>query len=633
MTMRKLLLILFLLSLFPLATSAAPTSWNYASSILEPLQSQWSALIKGSYFQATSTTQASIFPYASTTALSTTSLCLTGDLPCKTAWPTGSGSGSGTVSTSTNETAGFLPYWTSTSATPALLGKVATTTLTAGTNVTFTGTPGYLIGGTNLTINATGGSGFGTVSTSTIPTVGNLSYWTSAGYPSLLGTVATSTLSLGSDFTTSGTAGFIVGGSGYTINCRASSGSQSGCLSSTDWTTFNSKGSGTVTSVTATAPIFSSGGATPNITWAGLATTTQPSSSNLLVSNGGAGVFGVATTTMTASSPLSLSNTVVKVGGSNSVLTLDTSGAWSGNAGTATALAGNGANCTAGNYPLGVNASGAVEDCTAAGAGTVTSVAMTVPTGLTISGSPITTSGTLALTLTSGYNIPLTASTTNWNTFYDTPSNRITDGTGLTWSSNTLNCDTASGSVQGCLSSTDWTTFNSKGSGTVTSIATTYPLTGGTITTTGTLALAFGTTTSNTWAGTQTFTNAPVLSTLSGLIAGNSGALYQVASSSLFGFTPQTNQLAKGNFLVGNDAGVAQATSSIFISSTGNVGIGTTSPVTLAQLFSTGTTTISIDSNSATKGGCIEIKDKSGTGYTYLYAEDGVLFSSTISCK
>ena len=36
---------------------------------------------------------------------------------------------------------------------------VATSTFSAGTNVTFTGTPGYLIGGTNLTINATGGSG------------------------------------------------------------------------------------------------------------------------------------------------------------------------------------------------------------------------------------------------------------------------------------------------------------------------------------------------------------------------------------------------------------------------------------------------------------------------------------------
>lgn len=44
-----------------------------------------------------------------------------------------SGGGSAQVSTSTNETAGFLAYWTSNSATPALLGKVATTSLTATT--------------------------------------------------------------------------------------------------------------------------------------------------------------------------------------------------------------------------------------------------------------------------------------------------------------------------------------------------------------------------------------------------------------------------------------------------------------------------------------------------------------------
>ena len=41
----------------------------------------------------------------------------------------------------------------------------------------------------------------------------------------------------------------------------------------------------------------------------------------------------------------------------------------SSNAGTATALAANGANCSAGQYPLGVDASGAVESCTAAGVG------------------------------------------------------------------------------------------------------------------------------------------------------------------------------------------------------------------------------------------------------------------------
>ena len=52
------------------------------------------------------------------------------------------------------------------------------------------------------------------------------------------------------------------------------------------------------------------------------------------------------------------------------------------------------------------------------GSGSVTSVAMTVPTGLSISGSPITTSGTLAVSLQSGYSIPTTSSQSNWNTAY-----------------------------------------------------------------------------------------------------------------------------------------------------------------------------------------------------------------------
>lgn len=50
--------------------------------------------------------------------------------------------------------------------------------------------------------------------------------------------------------------------------------------------------------------------------------------------------------------------------------------------------------------------------------GTVTSVAMSVPTGLSILGSPITASGTLALSYTSGYSIPTTAKQTNWDTAY-----------------------------------------------------------------------------------------------------------------------------------------------------------------------------------------------------------------------
>jgi len=41
-----------------------------------------------------------------------------------------------------------------------------------------------------------------------------------------------------------------------------------------------------------------------------------------------------------------------------------------------------------------------------AGSGTVTSVALSAPTGFTVSGSPITTSGTLTLAFTTGYGIP-----------------------------------------------------------------------------------------------------------------------------------------------------------------------------------------------------------------------------------
>jgi len=51
----------------------------------------------------------------------------------------------------------------------------------------------------------------------------------------------------------------------HTFNLPTASATNRGALSSADWTTFNSKGNGTVTSVTGTSPIASSGGATPAI--------------------------------------------------------------------------------------------------------------------------------------------------------------------------------------------------------------------------------------------------------------------------------------------------------------------------------------------------------------------------------
>ena len=81
---------------------------------------------------------------------------------------------------------------------------------------------------------------------------------------------------------------------------------------------------------------------------------------------------------------------------------------------------------------------------TAAGGtiGTVTSVAMTVPTGLQIGGSPITTSGTLALTYASGYAIPTTVKQSNWDDAYtwvaNFPTQTGNSGKYLTTDGNTL---------------------------------------------------------------------------------------------------------------------------------------------------------------------------------------------------
>jgi len=58
------------------------------------------------------------------------------------------------------------------------------------------------------------------------------------------------------------------GGTTPAISMPAATTSVSGYLTSTDWNTFNNKGSGTVTSVTGTAPVVSSGGATPAISMA-----------------------------------------------------------------------------------------------------------------------------------------------------------------------------------------------------------------------------------------------------------------------------------------------------------------------------------------------------------------------------
>ncbi|MEI6843622.1 MAG: hypothetical protein WCK48_03930, partial [bacterium] len=138
-------------------------------------------------------------------------------------------------------------------------------------------------------------------------------------------------------------------------------------------------------------------------------------------------------------------------------------------------------------------------------------------------------------------------------------------------STHTLNIPTASVSSLGLLSSTDWTNFNNKSSFA-------FPFTVNTNFNSTSTTLGF---TNGFFSTASSTISAPLyLPTLSQGLAyvGSNGILTSTASSSLFGFTPISNSLAKGNFLVGDDNGTAQATTSIFISSTGNIGIGTSTP-------------------------------------------------------
>ena len=93
-----------------------------------------------------------------------------------------------------------------------------------------------------------------------------------------------------------------------------------------------------------------------------------------------------------------------------------------------------------------------------AGTGTVTSVAMTVPAEFLVSGSPITTSGTLAIT-------------------------KATETANTVWAGPTTGSP-ATPTFRGLV-----TADMPAGTGTVTSIATSAPITGGTITTTGTIGI------------------------------------------------------------------------------------------------------------------------------------------------
>ena len=167
--------------------------------------------------------------------------------------------------------------------------------------------------------------------------------------------------------------------------------------------------------------------------------------------------------------------------------------------------------------------------------GTITSVTGTAPV-VSSGGTTPAISMAAATTSVNGY-----LTSTDWTTFNNKGSGTVTSvaaitlgttgtdlsstvATGTTTPVITLQVPTASATNRGALSAADWTTFNNKGSGTVTSVGGTGTVNGislsGTVTSSGNLTL--GGTLSNVSLATQVTGNLPVTNLNSGTSASSS---------------------------------------------------------------------------------------------------------------
>lgn len=181
------------------------------------------------------------------------------------------------------------------------------------------------------------------------------------------------------------------------IGCQTASGSQAGCLSSTDWTTFNGKQASGNYITALTGDVSASG--------AGSVAATLATVNSNVGSFGG--VTSIPTFTVNGKGLLTAAGAVtpsIPVGDITGVLPV-------ANGGTASSTA-------LGGILIG-NGSGAINSVTigsgltltgttltaSGGSGTVTSVGLSLPTGFTITNSPVTGSGTLTGTLSSGFSI------------------------------------------------------------------------------------------------------------------------------------------------------------------------------------------------------------------------------------
>lgn len=291
---------------------ATATSWDYTSGILQPLVSQKTAQVNVPNIYATSTTATStlkntnlsgptveilgqyitnlvnyirgqfsqgtgigissgVISNTGVTSLTAgTGISLSGSTGGVTITATGGAGSTGLATTSPVASSNLLEY--SAAGAGSAFG-VATSSIGAGTGLTFSGTAGAQVGGSNGTYSVN--------TTQNITTLSNLSNGTINSASGVLYNTATSTPTLTAPITYSGTLGQFIGGTSGAFGCTTATGSVNGCLSSTDWTTFNGKQSAltfstglTNTAGTVTVNASQNISTLSNLTVAGLVQTT-----------------------------------------------------------------------------------------------------------------------------------------------------------------------------------------------------------------------------------------------------------------------------------------------------------------------------------------------------------------------
>ena len=386
--------------------------------------------------------------------------------------------------------------------------------------------------GTDFNTGGIGSSPYD-VATRTDIAVPGVAYFTKVGGITTLGSVATGTVSVGSSAITV-TAGRSVLGGGLVIDCATSSSGQNGCLSSTDWSTFNSKQA----TIGVTWPITLSG---TTLGFNGLSTTTALTTGRVPYVSGVNTFADVATSTPTVTSPITYSGTLGNfVGGSSGAFacaTCITTSSILDNL-SQTNLADPGSD----QLVFWDDSDTEFDFISTISGGSISGNTLTITASGGSSAYEIATTSTIAVpglayfTKTAGLTtLGSVATTTLTGTapiVFSQPISVIGS------SASAISCTSASTSVTGCLTSGDWNIFNNKANSkwaTSTDTYGIYPALAGLV--------SIGTTTSRLWPLTIASSTVPQLSLGDG-IAGNPQWTFRTAGGNLYLSTTTAQGLA-----------------------------------------------------------------------------------------